>query len=117
MKQLLTIVFVLCMASVAFGAISDKCVPGDIQTGNAVISALPARLCDLAVYTNGTNAVTVICYDNASAGSGKVIAKAIVSGSVNAGGDFISTPRIAYNGIYCTVSGTGGTYRVDIDVQ
>ena len=125
MKRYLWVMVVVVMALVCMTVTSDfsyadqttTCRGSGSQSSSGAILARAGRICDLAAYTDGTNAVTVICYDNATAASGKEIARAVVSGTVKAGGDFIPVPTQVVNGIYCSLSGTGGTFRVTFDVQ
>lgn len=79
-----------------------------LKAASAAITALPGRFHGLVVVTDGTNAATIIVYDNASAASGTVLAKVLVPGASGYGVVQIPDQGIeAINGIYCSVSGTG----------
>lgn len=73
---------------------------------DGVIIDTSGVLVDVIVYTDGVNAATVIIYDNASAASGKVLAKVIVAGAENFGGE-VSIFTGVENGLYLDISGTG----------
>ena len=118
MKKLLVVIALMfTLSAIAYAEISTSAVSSGILSSSAVVVARPARLTDLAVFTNGTNAVTVILYDNATAASGTVIGKIIVPGSAYSGGLVIPVPVKAASGIYCSISGTGGSAIVFYDPQ
>lgn len=79
---------------------------GDI-TADGVVLNKPGRLDSCIVIADGTNAASVILYDNASAASGTVLARV----SIPATGVyqvFLSEAGIIANkGIYADVTGTG----------
>jgi len=83
----------------------------DIKSASAVITAGPAKAVSLIGYTNGSDDVTLILYDNASAASGVVLHKAIILGADLMGG-IVEVPVDAVNGIYLSLTGTGGTALV-----
>lgn len=74
----------------------------------AVIKASTGILRGITVYTNGTDDVTVVAYDNASAASGTELAKIIVAGEDGSGG-VIGIEVEAKNGITLSIVGTGGS--------
>lgn len=79
-----------------------------LKSSSAVIAARPARLLGLQVLADGTNAATVIIYDNASAASGTILAKVIVDATLTAQDARIPLCGVAANnGIYASISGTG----------
>jgi hypothetical protein len=108
-KILFAILMVLIIAIAATAVAAQVAISSGLKTGSAAIVGVSALLTDVAVFTNGTNAVTVICYDNATAASGTEIAKIIVPGASYSGGIVIPAPVLAMNGIYCSLSGTGGS--------
>lgn len=84
-----------------------------LKNADAAITTRPSRVKCLTVLTDGTNAATVVLYDNASAASGTVLAKAICAGADRT--MFISMDDNgceASNGIYADVTGTGAEYIV-----
>lgn len=81
-------------------------------TSSAVVAARGALLCHLMVETDGTNAATVILYDNASAASGTILAKMLVPGAAGHGEIVFDSPVEANHGIYCAISGTGAAAMV-----
>ena len=121
MKKLLIIIALILIVSGlgadSFANQTDDCRSSGILNASAVIVARAARLTDIAIYTDGTNAVTVTCYDNKTAASGTVLAKAIVAGASLNGGSFIPIPIRAASGIYCSLSGTGGSMIILYDPQ
>lgn len=86
-----------------------------LKTADAVIADSPARLHGVKLLADGTNAATLTIYDNASAASGKVLAKiSVKAGDVTetAHGNIPEGGVHALNGIYADVSGTGAEYIV-----
>jgi len=85
----------------------------DLKSADAAIVSRNCRLLGIQLLTDGTNAATLILYDNNSAASGKVVAKLSVAGA----GLFLSpslpNPGVeCSNGIYADVSGTGAAYII-----
>lgn len=76
-------------------------------TADSVVCARPAVVTSVVVIGDGTNAASVILYDNASAASGKKL----VTVSVDAGLVYEQFHAdggvLAANGIYADVTGTG----------
>lgn len=83
------------------------CDSNGISTSSEAIIASPGLLVDFIVFTDGVNQVTATLYDNPSAASGKVLAKAIIAGADQMGGE-VNIWCDAVNGIYLEISGTGG---------
>lgn len=76
----------------------------------------PGRLRGLSVIADGTNAATVILYDNASAASGTVLAKVVVDATLTyADLNLPAAGVICNEGIYLDVSGTGAECVVYFD--
>lgn len=108
------IVFLVCVAVLVCSSVfaQDRVTySSGIKTASAVISKYPCLITDLAVYTDGTNNVTITLYDSATTTtSGKtVLAKAVVIGASLAGGNFIPVPIVASEGVSMTLSGTDGS--------
>jgi|SRR6185437_715653 len=79
-----------------------------LLSSSKALSTINGRLQGLIVLTDGTNAATVIIYDNPSAGSGTVLAKLIVPGASSSASLYIPEGGIQANaGLYCSISGTG----------
>lgn len=84
----------------------------DRLAASAVVLAQKGFLFGCLVETNGTNAVTLTLYDNATTNSGKILRKIIVPGANNYGGFEFPVGVEASNGIYALVSGTGAAFWV-----
>ncbi|MFH1147217.1 MAG: hypothetical protein V1736_05865 [Pseudomonadota bacterium] len=110
MKRL--IVLILCILFLATEALAQPSISArgsGAFTSSQVVVARAARLSDLGVQTDGTAAVTVLLYDNATAATGKVIAFAYVPAGSTVGGWNCPIPVYVAAGIYAAVSGTGIT--------
>lgn len=83
-----------------------------LQTADAVISATPAAVHSVTVIGDGTNAATVVIYDNASAASGTVLAKVVVDAGLTFEHITFDLPAEGSKGIYADVTGTGAEYIV-----
>lgn len=82
------------------------------KTSSALIRTGACALCSVLVITDGTNAATVIVYDNTAA-SGKVVAEFVVAGATGYGGRNWIFPVAMDNGIYLAISGTGASAVVE----
>lgn len=90
----------------------------DRRTADAAILNAPGRLRGLILEGDGTNAASVILYDNASAASGTILAKLAlkaVSGDLILDMNIQDSGIVALNGIYADVTGTGAAYIVYYD--
>ncbi len=106
MKRVIGILFlVLLITGICFAV--NYTYSSGLKSASGVISPTPVLLTDLAVYTNGTDNVTAILYDNASSANGTVIGKITVPGTALNGGLYIPVPVKTQNGIYLSLSGTG----------
>jgi len=84
-----------------------------LKSADAAILDAPGRLLGVQVIGDGTNAATVLIYDNASAASGTVLAKLIVDAGLTYVDMNVPVEGIVCNnGIYADVSGTGAEYIV-----
>lgn len=87
----------------------------DRRTSDAAILVGPGRLTGLILEGDGTNAATVVLYDNASTASGTILYKMMLKASSN---DLVYPAVIpdggidCLNGIYADVTGTGAAYIV-----
>lgn len=82
------------------------------KTESAIINSGICLLASVLVITDGTNAATVIIYDNTAA-SGKKIAEFVVAGTTQYGGRNWVFPVECKTGIYCAISGTGASSIVE----
>lgn len=83
-----------------------------LQTTDAAIIAYKNRINAITLITDGTNAASVVVYDNASAASGTVAAKVTAAGAQNTVHIIFENPVLCENGIYADVTGTGAAYIV-----
>lgn len=89
-------------------------VSSGLKTADAVVTDRRSILAGVNIVTGGTNDCTIIVYDNASAASGVVLFKMVVTGAndgayFNLGDDGIR----AKNGLYVDLTSTaGGAYVV-----
>lgn len=84
-----------------------------LLSADTAVSAAPCRLLGLQVLADGTNAATVIIYDNASAASGTVLVKVIVDATLTSQDARIPLAGIVANkGLYADVTGTGAEFIV-----
>ena len=94
------------IASTSFALIWSD---GKTLTTTGVAYAYPCYISALVIKTDGTEDVSVIVYDNASAASGDKIWDTTVKGSDNYGGRIWSFPRKVNNGLYVAVTTSGTT--------
>ena len=104
-KFVLALCLILLFVSAGF---SQNRSSGAFTTSQVVV-ARPALLSDLGVQTDGTAAVTVLLYDNATTNSGTVLAFAYVPIGSTLGAWNCPKPLAAAAGIYAAVTGTGIT--------
>lgn len=79
-----------------------------LKTADGVISNAAGRLHGLCVGTDGTNAATIIVYDNATAASGTVLAKVVVDATATHENIMLPEQGVeCLNGLYLDVTGTG----------
>lgn len=83
-------------------------VSSGILNSSAAVLAGEGRVKSVVVLTDGTNAGTVIIYDNPTAASGTVLAKFVTAGADLTGGA-VNLNILARTGIYASISGTGCT--------
>lgn len=80
---------------------------GLIAASTTVVKAAASRLNSVSAISDGTNIATVVVYDNASAGTGTVLAKAVATANCPTVAVSFKNPVRADNGITVVVSGTG----------
>ena len=91
--------------------VSYTCLSSGIVTASKSIFSKKTVLVSLIVFTNGSDNVTAVLYDNASAASGTEVAKVVVKGADLIGGE-THIMCDCDNGLYLALSGTGGTALV-----
>lgn len=91
---------------------SEQVKSSDRKTASAEIFAQRCSLYALMVETDGTNAATVIVYDNATTNSGTILAKMIVPGT-SSGREVVFPYGVkALNGLYLSIAGTGAAATI-----
>lgn len=88
-----------------------------LKVADAVICVRPCKLKSIQLLADGTNAATVVLYDNASAASGTVIAKVIVDATSTYEWFTSDAGIVCNNGIYADVTGTGAEYIVHFETM
>lgn len=83
-----------------------------LKTADAVIQTGRNRINAITLLGDGTNAASVIVYDNASAASGVVLAKITALATDRFTHVLFENPVVAEDGIYADVSGTGAEYII-----
>lgn len=83
-----------------------------LQTADAVIQTGRNRINAITLLGDGTNAASLIVYDNASAASGTVLAKITALATERFTHVIFENPVVAEDGIYADVTGTGAEYIV-----
>jgi hypothetical protein len=84
----------------------------DLLTASAVVSDHKDYLNAVVVNADGTNIATVIVYDNASAASGKVLAKVVVPASSRTQSIVFNRGVQSSNGLYISIAGIGAEAQV-----
>lgn len=84
---------------------------GELNADTAVRTT-NARLWGVQVLTDGTNAATLIIYDNASAATGTKLMTIKVPGATLCDSLFFPIPVAASNGLYADITGTGAVFYV-----
>jgi len=83
-----------------------------LKAADAVIQTGRNRINAITLLGDGTNAASVIVYDNASAASGVVLAKVTALAATRFTHVLFENPVVAEYGIYADVSGTGAEYII-----
>lgn len=87
------------------------CIATDSLVASALVFDGKNQLRGISVNTDGTNAATVIVYDNTTA-AGKILMKVAVPGASLHGGFSLDNPARAENGLYVSIAGTGAHCNV-----
>lgn len=113
MKQLTILgatLALLFVAQLVWSGGDRGCTSSGLLTDNTVIATNAAHtLCSVLILTDGTNAATVVAYDNATGAGGTVLFKGVVPGTAQFGGGDAGSPLSITHGIYVTISGTGAS--------
>lgn len=83
-----------------------------LLTADTAVYDKPALITSVIVIGDGTNAATLVVYDNASAASGTALAKIVVDAGLTYEKVVFSTPVVANQGLYADVTGTGAEFIV-----
>lgn len=83
-----------------------------LKTADASIATGVNRINAVTLLGDGTNAASLILYDNASAASGTVLAKVTQLATARLTHILFDNPVFAEKGIYADVTGTGAEYIV-----
>lgn len=83
-----------------------------LKTADAVIGNGRNRINAITLLGDGTNAASLIVYDNASAASGTVLAKVTAAAATRFTHVIFENPVIAEDGLYADVSGTNAEYII-----
>jgi len=86
-------------------------ITSGLKTADAIIATGRNRI-NAVTLIGGSTASSVILYDNASAASGTVLAKATQATNLVTTHIIFENPVICDNGIYADVTGTGAEYIV-----
>lgn len=83
-----------------------------LKTADSVIQTGRNRINAITLLGDGTNAASIIVYDNASTASGVVLAKITARATDRFIHVLFENPVVAEEGIYADVSGTGAEYII-----
>lgn len=83
-----------------------------VQTTATSIATGKSRINAITILGDGTNPGTLTVYDNPSAASGLVLAKALTRSSDVQNHIIFTNPVYCENGIYAVPSGTGVSYII-----
>ena len=90
---------------------TSSSLSSDLKTVSALIATGKNRINAITFLGDGTNASTLILYDNTAA-SGKIVAKLVNKAADQQNHVIFTNPVVFENGIYASLSGTGGNYIV-----
>jgi len=96
----------------------DTCKSSGFQTADSLIVSGPCLLVGAQVYSDATNAATLVVYDGQTA-AGKAVFKAIANAEAGGGSgscyekkDWLFPLQID-DGIYCDITGTNAEYCIE----
>lgn len=89
-------------------------ISSGLKSADAAIAVGVNRVNSVELFSNGTDACSVVLYDNSAAASGTVLAKVTIgAASLKTTEQVVfMNPVRAENGIYADVTGTGAGYIV-----
>lgn len=91
---------------------SSNATSSGLKSADAAICLIPAAVTALTLVSDGTNACSVVVYDDTASATGTVLAKAVLAageGTVHLHWD---APVQGSHGLYADVTGTGAGYIV-----
>ena len=83
-----------------------------LKTADASVATGRNRINAITLFADGTNAASVVVYDNASAASGLELGKVTALAGQGTVHVLFENPVVAENGIYADVTGTNAAYIV-----
>lgn len=83
-----------------------------LKSADAAIMAMPGKLCGVILLADGTNAASLVLYDDAAGATGTVLAKLSVDATATESNIQLPISVVANKGIYANVEGTGAEYIV-----
>jgi len=83
-----------------------------LKTTDSAIAVGRNRINAITLIADGTNAASVVVYDNATTTSGTVLGKVTAVSGQGTVHVIFENPVIAENGVYADVTGTGAAYIV-----
>jgi hypothetical protein len=89
--------------------VTEPAQSSGLKSADTAIHSGPCIYLGAKALGDGTNAATVIIYDNASAASGTVVGKSVVDAGLTEGSDLVCPEGGVYcqNGLYLDIGGTG----------
>jgi len=110
MKKLISVLIGLLMLFVCSSVYAESMNYSGSKSADALIQPIGGLFYGIAIATDGTNAVTVSIYDNATTNSGNLIVPTFVAttGATDRTKSFFVYPAIRYeNGIYVDITCAG----------
>ena len=108
MKALLTALLILGLAGPVYGDWANGCIGTTEKTADSAAVAEAGYLCGIIIATDGTNAVTLDMYDNATAASGtNIVPTLVITTSASNRGTAIAVNRAISNGVYVDITTSG----------
>jgi hypothetical protein len=87
-----------------------------LKSADVAIMTKPGKIKSVILLADGTNAATLILYDNASAASGTVLVKIAVDAGLVYESFNSDHGIVCNNGIYADVTGTGAEFIVHYEL-
>jgi hypothetical protein len=88
-----------------------------LKSSDAVICARPCKIKSIIALADGTNAATIVLYDNKSAASGTELVKIVVDAGLTYELFHIDAGVEALNGAYLDLTGTGAAAIVHYESE